>query len=172
MESRLADSIGREEQLKYELEVARKAMEATTVVRNSKLVTGLGKLPEDPQDQTVFLYRNYLRSESYRKALVWQKRYLSLLLSSYQEAEILSLGRLARMSGSRKMLVADISRPEGSNIRFRIVVHSIIAIQRMKFLVRRWRKTKRSGRKSEAKKDSRETGEITQPGYSHREPKV
>ena len=94
---------------------------------------------------------------------IFQCRYLSLLLTSYQESELLSLSRLARMSGSRwgfvfvlllvvvviavkvnvvvfvapvvwidisdilhqcssrKMLVADVPPPEGSNIRFRWV---------------------------------------------------
>lgn len=162
LEARLEVSLLREEQLRVQLEAssAKKQWAGSSVVRNSRLVTALGRLPEEPQDQMVFLYRNFLRSESYRKALVWQKRYLSLLLSSYQEAELLSLGRLARMSGSRKMLVADISPPEGSNIRFRVVVHSVIAIHRMKFLVRRWKKTKRSGRKSEERqKRSRESSE-------------
>ena len=32
-------------------------------------------------------------------------RYLSLLLTSYQESEMLSLSRLARMSGSRSISV-------------------------------------------------------------------
>ena len=30
---------------------------------------------QEPQQQAVFFYRRLLRAESYRKALVWQKRF-------------------------------------------------------------------------------------------------
>ena len=80
---------------------------------------GFKNVPDDPHEQVIFFFRKLLRAESYRKALVWQKRYLSLLIMSYQESELLSLGRLARMSGGRKMLIADIPRPEGRNVAFR-----------------------------------------------------
>jgi hypothetical protein len=36
------------------------------------------------QEQAYHFYRLLLRAESYRKALIWQKKYISLLLSSYQ----------------------------------------------------------------------------------------
>ena len=112
-------------------------------------------VPEDPHEKAVYFFRKLLRAESYRKALIWQKRYLSLLIFSYQESELLSLGRLARMSGGRRMLIADIPRPEGRNVQFRVVVHLIISISRMKFLVRRWKKTKKTARKTWS-------GELTQ----------
>ena len=89
-------------------------------MKSSSFGGSLKNIPQEPQDQAIFFFRKLLRAESYRKALVWQKRYLSLLLSSYQESEILSLGRLARMSGARKMLVADIPRPQGKNVQFRL----------------------------------------------------
>lgn len=102
-------------------------------------------------------------------------RYLSLLLSSYQESELLSLGRLARMSGSRfllllqllhlplvlslplvqlqlllrRMLVAEMPSARGTSVRFRAVVHCVVAVSRMRFLVRRWKKSRRSVRRQE-----------------------
>ena len=121
-------------------------------------------VPEDPQDKAVYFFRKLLRAESYRKALIWQKRYLSLLIFSYQESELLSLGRLARMSGGRRMLISDIPRPEGRNVQFRVVVHLIISISRMKFLVRRWKKTKKTARKAW----SGEPGQLTQSSSSVR----
>ena len=45
--------------------------------------------------------------------------------------------------------MAAVPPPQGNNLRFRVVVHSIIAISRMHFLVRRWKKTKKLSKKSE-----------------------
>ena len=39
---------------------------------------------DDPVSRANFLFAKYLRSESYRKALAWQKRYLISLLETYQ----------------------------------------------------------------------------------------
>ena len=74
----------------------------------------------------------YLRADSYRKALVWQKRYLLVLLAGdnscqepvFQVTKDYSLGRLAK---------------------FRSLVHGVIAVIRMRFLVKRWRTGKRAG---------------------------
>ena len=128
-----------------ELRAAGSAGEAGPVLPAGKTQSFGGHfrgVPEEPHERAVFFFRRLLRSESYRKALVWQKRYLSLLLCSYQESELLSLGRLARMAGGRRMLVADLPRPEGTNLQFKVVVHAVVAIQRMKFLVRRWKKSR------------------------------
>ena len=35
---------------------------------------------QEPQQQAVFFYRRLLRAESYRKALVWQKRLIIIIL--------------------------------------------------------------------------------------------
>jgi len=141
LESKLEASKLREEQLIAEVEAARRSAggESFPIARCGSYGGSIKNIPQEPQQQAVFFYRRLLRAESYRKALVWQKRYLSLLLTSYQESELLSLSRLARMSGSRKMLVADVPPPEGSNIRFRVVVHAMVAVSRMQFLVKRWR---------------------------------
>jgi len=148
------------------------------IIKSSSFGGAFKNVPEDPQDQSIFFFRKLLRAESYRKALIWQKRYLSLLIFSYQESELLSLGRLARMSGGRKMLIADIPSPEGRNVHFRVAVHAIISISRMKFLVRRWKKTKKSSRKAWSQdptgalarritEDTRHsTEEIEKPGLS------
>lgn len=44
-----------------------------------------GNLPfDDPVSRANYLFAKFLRSESYRKALAWQKRYLVSLLETYQ----------------------------------------------------------------------------------------
>jgi len=81
-------------------------------------------------DQKTF-YGKYLRAESFRKALVWQKRYLLVLLC----------GELV----PDPVLMVVRENKLGKNGRFRAIVHTIISISRMKFLVKRWRSGKRAG---------------------------
>ncbi|XP_053494141.1 pericentrin isoform X2 [Ictalurus furcatus] len=87
------------------------------------------------------LYEKYLRAESYRKSLVYQKRYLLLLLGGFQDCEQATLALIARM-GAQPSLMAQASRPIS---RFRSAVRALVAISRLKFLTRKWqRATKKS----------------------------
>ncbi|XP_043365271.1 A-kinase anchor protein 9 isoform X20 [Dermochelys coriacea] len=85
------------------------------------------------------IYGKYLRAESFRKALIYQKKYLLLLVGGFQECEEATLALIARMGG--QPLYTDLEiithRSKGFT-RFRSVVRVSIAISRMKFLVRRW----------------------------------
>ncbi|XP_051942198.1 pericentrin isoform X2 [Hippocampus zosterae] len=82
------------------------------------------------------LYERYLRAESFRKALVYQKRYLLLLLGGFKECEQATLCLIATM-GARPSPLPPFRRPLG---RFRSAVRVVIAISRMKFLTRKWHK--------------------------------
>ncbi|XP_023807688.1 A-kinase anchor protein 9-like isoform X2 [Oryzias latipes] len=82
-------------------------------------------------------YERYLRAESFRKALVYQKRYLLLLLGGFQECEQATLCLIARM-GARPS--TPLSAPRRPIRRFRAAVQVIIALSRMKFLTRKWQK--------------------------------
>ena len=75
----------------------------------------------------------YLRADSYRKALIWQKRYLLVLLSGSDCVGIEPIFTVTR----------DYQLTAGA--RFRSAVHTVTAVIRMKFLVRRWRTGKRAG---------------------------
>ncbi|XP_041253014.1 pericentrin isoform X13 [Onychostruthus taczanowskii] len=91
------------------------------------------------------LYRKYIRAESFRKALVYQKKYLLLLLGGFQDCEQATLSLIARMGiypSADLQLSASHSRPF---TKFRCAVRAIIAISRLKFLVKKWNKV---GRKS------------------------
>lgn len=76
--------------------------------------------------QVQRLYERYLKAESYRKSLVYQKRYLLLLLGGFQDCEQATLALIARM-GAQPSLVAHASRPIS---RFRSAVRALIAISR------------------------------------------
>ncbi|KAF4080235.1 hypothetical protein AMELA_G00168080 [Ameiurus melas] len=87
------------------------------------------------------LYEKYLRAESYRKSLVYQKRYLLLLLGGFQDCEQATLALIARM-GAQPSIMPQASRPIS---RFRSAVRALLAISRLKFLTRKWqRATKKS----------------------------
>ncbi|XP_063256253.1 pericentrin isoform X3 [Prinia subflava] len=92
------------------------------------------------------LYRKYIRAESFRKALVYQKKYLLLLLGGFQDCEQATLSLIARMgihpSPAELQLSGSHSRPLA---RFRCAVRAVTAISRLKFLVKKWNKV---GRKS------------------------
>ncbi|XP_029316030.1 LOW QUALITY PROTEIN: pericentrin [Cottoperca gobio] len=83
------------------------------------------------------LYERYLRAESFRKALVYQKRYLLLLLGGFQECEQATLCLIAHMGARPSPPLSSHNRPLG---RFRAAVRVVIAVSRMKFLTRKWQR--------------------------------
>uniref|UniRef100_A0A3Q2P6W8 Pericentrin n=1 Tax=Fundulus heteroclitus TaxID=8078 RepID=A0A3Q2P6W8_FUNHE len=82
-------------------------------------------------------YERYLRAESFRKALVYQKRYLLLLLGGFQDCEQATLCLIARMGVRPSPPLIPQRRPL---CRFRAVVRVVIAVSRMKFLTRKWQR--------------------------------
>ncbi|XP_075561833.1 A-kinase anchor protein 9 isoform X3 [Pelecanus crispus] len=85
------------------------------------------------------IYGKYLRAESFRKALIYQKKYLLLLLGGFQECEEATLALIARMGGQPSYTDLEIITHHSKGFtRFRSAVRVSIAISRMKFLVRRW----------------------------------
>ncbi|XP_046573587.1 A-kinase anchor protein 9-like [Haliotis rubra] len=105
-----------------------------------------GYLTEADRDKMQRLYGKFLRSESFRKALVYQKRYLLMLLGGYQDCEQETLMLIAQMGGYPSDIDA---RRRSRHTRFfslfRSAARVIIAIARMKFMVRKWRRAIRVG---------------------------
>nr|XP_056712831.1 pericentrin [Euleptes europaea] len=108
------------------------------------------------------LYRKYLRAESFRKALIYQKKYLLLLLGGFQECEQATLSLIARMGiyPSPPDLRVSESRSR-SFTKFRSAVRVVIAISRLKFLVKKWHKVSRKETASETL--SHRTGHRSHP---------
>ncbi|CAL1280063.1 unnamed protein product [Larinioides sclopetarius] len=94
------------------------------------------------------LFWVYKRSMSYNKSLVYQKKYLLMLLRGFQVTERATLAWLHRMDNdiSPRSQGDDsvVSEPplRGRSL-FRSAALVIVAIQRMKFYVRRWRQLAR-----------------------------
>ncbi|MCI4381391.1 hypothetical protein PGIGA_G00251020 [Pangasianodon gigas] len=90
------------------------------------------------------IYGKYLRSESFRKALIYQKKYLLLLLGGFQECEEATLSLIASMTGphayTHPTFLECVSPRRRGYTRFRSAARVCIALFRMRFLVRRWQK--------------------------------
>lgn len=84
------------------------------------------------------MYGKYLRSESFRKALVYQKKYLLLLLGGFQECEEATLSLLSRMGGAPSPSSAEsFGQRRRGLMRFRSAVRVSIALSRSGRLVGR-----------------------------------
>ncbi|XP_010789773.1 A-kinase anchor protein 9 isoform X3 [Notothenia coriiceps] len=95
--------------------------------------------PESDNAALKRMYGKYLRSESFRKALIYQKKYLLLLLGGFQECEEATLSLLSRMGGRPALPSLDHSSQQRRGLmRFRSAVRVSIALSRMRFLVKRW----------------------------------
>ncbi|XP_074858211.1 pericentrin isoform X3 [Carettochelys insculpta] len=96
------------------------------------------------------LYRKYLRAESFRKALVYQKKYLLLLLGGFQDCEQATLSLIARMGVYPSPADLQVSESRSRPFtKFRSVVRVVIAVSRLKFLVKKWHKVNRKGTQGE-----------------------
>uniref|UniRef100_A0A8C7H0C9 Pericentrin/AKAP-450 centrosomal targeting domain-containing protein n=1 Tax=Oncorhynchus kisutch TaxID=8019 RepID=A0A8C7H0C9_ONCKI len=113
------------------------------------------------------MYGKYLRSESFRKALIYQKKYLLLLLGGFQECEEATLSLIARMGGrpSHCSLESPTQHRRGLT-RFRSAVRVSIALSRMRFLVKRWHKA--TGMRSIASGNVNRNGLGQSPGIEMR----
>nr|XP_055169391.1 pericentrin isoform X6 [Nyctereutes procyonoides] len=90
------------------------------------------------------LYLHYLRAESFRKALIYQKKYLLLLIGGFQDSEQETLSMIAHLGvfPSKADKKTTTSRPF---TRFRTAVRVVIAILRLRFLVKKWQEVDRRG---------------------------
>ncbi|XP_036433742.1 A-kinase anchor protein 9 isoform X2 [Colossoma macropomum] len=97
--------------------------------------------PDTDNSALKRIYGKYLRAESFRKALIYQKKYLLLLLGGFQECEEATLSLIARMGGRPTYSrLESLGQRRRGFTRFRSAVRVSIALSRMRFLVRRWKK--------------------------------
>uniref|UniRef100_H0WJC9 Pericentrin n=1 Tax=Otolemur garnettii TaxID=30611 RepID=H0WJC9_OTOGA len=96
------------------------------------------------------LYLRYLRAESFRKALIYQKKYLLLLIGGFQDSEQETLSMIAHLgvfpSKPDKKITS--SRPF---TKFRTAVRVVIAVLRLRFLVKKWQEVDRRGALAQGK---------------------
>lgn len=106
-----------------------------------------GFMIENDREKIQRLYGKYLRAESFRKALVYQKKYLLLLLGGYQDSEQETLAVIATMGGQPSSTLDLVRRRQHHRYltMFRSAARMVVAIFRMKFLVKKWRRAMRVG---------------------------
>uniref|UniRef100_A0A6I8NVN5 Pericentrin/AKAP-450 centrosomal targeting domain-containing protein n=1 Tax=Ornithorhynchus anatinus TaxID=9258 RepID=A0A6I8NVN5_ORNAN len=114
----------------------------------------LGRLKAELRNETLLrarpspqrMYSRFLRAEGYRKALVYQKKYLLLLLGGFQACEEATLVLISRMAGQPAPAAPEPGPPPPPALtRFRSAARVSVAISRMRFLVRRWQRLAGSG---------------------------
>ncbi|XP_067211849.1 golgin subfamily A member 4-like isoform X3 [Linepithema humile] len=95
-----------------------------------------------PIERLQNFYGQYLRVDSRRKALAYQKKYLLCILGTYQYCEENTLCVLAQLTQDQRSYTR---MSHKKKVRFRIAVLAIISMHRMKWLIQRWRTGKRVG---------------------------
>ncbi|XP_061388660.1 A-kinase anchor protein 9, partial [Musca vetustissima] len=121
-------------------QLQRKCEELETQLAGGASGSGGANLQE-LEERCNHLLGRYLRVDSHRKALVYQKRYLKISLQNYQDSEEKAL---AALNGGE--MIQQPARPKKK--LFKTVAMAIIAIQRMKYISRIWRTGKRIVSKS------------------------
>lgn len=76
------------------------------------------------------LYGKYLKAESFRKALVYQKKYLLLLLGGFQDCEETTLALIARMGAHPTVEEVQRQQNRRPTFLFRSAVRVVIAVSR------------------------------------------
>jgi hypothetical protein len=127
------------EQTKHELEVLKKQFEVLKINQHHSIGLQTSHLNK--------FYARYLRSEAYRKALIYQKRYLLVLLAGYRDTELFALHELRRLTGDA---IPSLAKNNGISIRsirrtsihprfrFRSFVRVVIGTIRLRWLAAKW----------------------------------
>ncbi|XP_069957077.1 A-kinase anchor protein 9 isoform X3 [Cherax quadricarinatus] len=102
-------------------------------------------------ERMQYICGKYIRSEHWRKALIWQKRYLLVVIKGFRENEENALSRLhtmaSRVNGTVQAEAAEVMsnfRVQPTH-RFRVGVLAVIAINRMKNMVQRYLRKRQFG---------------------------
>nr|XP_033185460.1 A-kinase anchor protein 9-like isoform X1 [Bombus vancouverensis nearcticus] len=116
------------------------------IKRNKGPQVSNAKIPEIEKLQ--HFYGKFLRAESRRKALTYQKRYLLIVIGSYQLSEENTLCVLAQLTRDQRSYAVVGRNKKSPKVRFRSAVLVLISIHRMKWLIVRWNIGRRIGVKT------------------------
>ncbi|XP_074102979.1 uncharacterized protein LOC141530035 isoform X3 [Cotesia typhae] len=93
-----------------------------------------------------YIYAKYMRVDSKRKALAFQKRYLLCVIGGYQLSEDNARSMLAKLTSVERSFISEQTLhvvKTCPRARFRSAVLLVIGLRRMKWMVQRWRSGKR-----------------------------
>ncbi|XP_064648674.1 A-kinase anchor protein 9-like isoform X16 [Lineus longissimus] len=112
----------------------------------STMFTSPSAAAQPDQEKMQRLYGHYLRAESYRKNLVYQKKYLLSLIGGFRDTEVETLQMLAKMGAyPSDRDVRRRSRHSRAMTKFRGAVRAVIALSRLRYLMKKWKRVKRVG---------------------------
>nr|XP_012135582.1 PREDICTED: A-kinase anchor protein 9-like isoform X3 [Megachile rotundata] len=95
-----------------------------------------------------YFFGKYIRAESKRNALRYQKRYLLIIIGGYQLSEENTLSVLAQLTREQRSYAVKNYNKKTPKVRFKSAVLVFISIHRMKRLILRWSIGKRIGVKT------------------------
>ncbi|KZC09212.1 Pericentrin [Dufourea novaeangliae] len=96
----------------------------------------------------LHFYGKYMRADSRRKALTYQKRYLLTIVGGYQISEENTLSILAQLTKEQRSYATVGRHKKSPRVRFKSVALVLISIHRMKWLIVRWSIGRRIGAKT------------------------
>ena len=115
--------------------------------------------------QILKLYKRFIRAESFRKALVYQKRYLLLLLGGFQDCESTTLAMISQMGVYPTH--PDRSHRRTGISRFRTVARAVLAVQRMNFLVNKSKRVSIAGSRESTSRSRVVNGDVSSHTVYH-----
>lgn len=115
--------------------------------------------------QILKLYKRYIKAESFRKALVYQKRYLLLLLGGFQDCETTTLAMISQMGAFPSSSNRSFRRPAIN--RFRTAARAVLAIQRMNFLVNKSKRVSIAGSRESTSRSRVVNGDVSSHDHTH-----
>ncbi|XP_077294331.1 pericentrin-like protein [Arctopsyche grandis] len=108
-----------------DLQLKVKHLEGQVKMGGLRHTTSMLNLPEGVDQQVRFLYGRFMRMQSYRKALIWQKNYLLKVVNSFEEWQA-------------KLVAPETPIKSRGLERWKCVIIAVRSVIRMRYLVRRW----------------------------------
>ncbi|XP_026667954.1 golgin subfamily A member 4-like isoform X3 [Ceratina calcarata] len=141
LQEKLINVMSEKEQLSQRIKLLESQIKRNKVSRDLNI-------PPDYVEKLQHFYGKFLRADSRRKALTYQKRYLLTIIGGYQISEENTMCVLAQLTKVERAYAVIERNKKSPRVRFRSVVHLLVSIQRMKWLIVRWNTGKRVGAKT------------------------
>ncbi|XP_043259334.1 A-kinase anchor protein 9-like isoform X1 [Colletes gigas] len=117
-------------------------------VKRSRSSQDVNVLSPDYVDKLHHFYGKYMRAESRRKALTYQKRYLLTIVGGYQLSEENTLTILSQLTKEQRSYTIIARNKKSPKVRFKSAALVFVSIHRMKWLILRSSIGKRIGVKT------------------------
>ncbi|XP_046753841.1 centromere-associated protein E-like isoform X2 [Diprion similis] len=115
------------------------------ILEQNQSTNAAGVMSGEMVEKLQHFYGKFLRTDSRRKALAYQKRYLLCVVGGYQLSEENTLAVLAQLTLVQREHTTNRHNRKSPRVRFRCAALAIISIRRMKWLIGRWRTGRRIG---------------------------